>query len=54
MEAVLLIHKKLQGMKDLDGLKSSVSSLPEMDHAYEMLLWGIDLQPPALSLRMSL
>ena len=29
MGAVLLIHKKLQGMKDLDGLKSSISFLPE-------------------------
>ena len=29
-EAVLLVHKKLQDMKDLDGLKSSVSLLPEI------------------------
>jgi hypothetical protein len=29
IEAVLLVHKKLQGMKTLDGLKSSVEMLPE-------------------------
>ncbi len=29
IHAVLLVHKKLQGMKNLDGLKSSVSLLPE-------------------------
>ena len=29
VEAVLIIHKKVQGMKKLDGLKSSVSLLPE-------------------------
>lgn len=29
MDAALLVHRKLQGMKDLDGLKSSVSLLPE-------------------------
>ena len=28
-QAVLLVHKKLQGRKDLDGMKSSVSLLPE-------------------------
>jgi hypothetical protein len=28
-EAVLLIHNKLQGMKDLDGMKSSISLLPK-------------------------
>lgn len=29
MEAVLLIHNKLQGIKALDGLKSSIGLLPE-------------------------
>lgn len=29
IEAVLIVHKKLQSMKNLDGLKSSVSLLPE-------------------------
>ena len=29
VEAVLFIHKKLQGMKELDGLKSSISLLPQ-------------------------
>ena len=29
IEAVLIVHKKLQSMKSLDGLKSSVSLLPE-------------------------
>jgi hypothetical protein len=29
MEAVLLIHNKLQGMQDLYGMKSSISLLPE-------------------------
>jgi len=30
VQAVLLIHKKLQGMKEFDGLKSSISLLPEI------------------------
>src|SRR5215216_1779582 len=29
IEAVLIVHKKLQSMRNLDGLKSSVSLLPE-------------------------
>jgi len=29
VEAVLIVHEKLQSMKNLDGLKSSVSLLPE-------------------------
>jgi hypothetical protein len=29
IEAVLIVHEKLQGVKNLDGLKSSVSLLPE-------------------------
>ncbi|HVF26583.1 MAG TPA: hypothetical protein VNA23_11870, partial [Anaerolineales bacterium] len=29
VEAVLLVHKKLQSLKDLTGMKSSISLLPE-------------------------
>ena len=29
VEAILLVHKRLQGVKDLNGMKSSVSLLPE-------------------------
>jgi hypothetical protein len=29
VEAVLIVHEKLRSMKNLDGLKSSVSFLPE-------------------------
>ena len=29
IQAVLIVHDKLQDMKNLDGLKSSVSLLPE-------------------------
>jgi hypothetical protein len=29
IEAVLIVHKKLQSMKNLDGLKSSVSLIPK-------------------------
>lgn len=36
IEAILIVHEKIKNMKDLDGLESSVSLLPDyLTSAYE-------------------